>query len=81
MSIKELSTAAKNAIEYAEVKQRRQAIETAIRMLNEAASAASRAGVKAPAEFMALRNMFDAKDQELFDLDHNLHFAITQSLS
>ena len=77
MARNELSDNAKKAIHYAAVRQQRQAIETAIRMLNEAASAAASAGVKAPAEFMALRNTFDAKDQELFELDHQLHFELT----
>lgn len=66
------------ALEYAVVREQRQAITTAIRMLNETASQAATAGVKAGEHWLQIRNMLDEKDSHLFDREHELHFQLTR---
>lgn len=68
----------KAVLDYATVRQQRQAIETAIRLLNEVASQSSTAQVKAPDHFMAIRNLLDEKDSQLFDKEQDLYFIVSR---
>lgn len=67
------------ALSYALVRHQRQAIETSIKLLNEAASQATTAGVKAPHEWLQLRNILDEKDSQLQLEEYDLHFKLTRT--
>lgn len=67
------------ALSYALVRQQRQAIETSIKLLNEAASQATTAGVKAPHEWLQLRNILNEKDSQLQLEEYDLHFKLTRT--
>jgi hypothetical protein len=64
------------AFEYATVREQRHAIETAIRVLNETASQATKAQVKAGDHFMAIRNLLDEKDSQLQEREYVLYSKI-----
>lgn len=66
------------ALAYATVREQRHAIETAIRVLNELGSQASKAQIKGNDQLMALRNMLDEKDSQLFEREQDLHFIISR---
>ena len=68
----------KQALTYATVREQRHAITTAIRMLNEVASQAGHAQVKAADHFMAIRNLLDEKDSQLFDQEQELYYQLTR---
>ncbi len=65
------------ALKYATVREQRHAIETAIRLLNEVASQGSKAQIKAGDHLLAIRNLLDEKDSQLFEEEQNLHFIIS----
>lgn len=67
------------ALDYARVRQQREAVSTAIRLLNETASQARTAGVNAPDQWLTLRNMLDEKDSQLQLEEYDLHFKLTRS--
>lgn len=64
------------AFHYATVREQRHAIETAIRVLNETASQATKAEVKAGDHFMAIRNLLDEKDSQLQEMEYVLYSKI-----
>lgn len=64
------------AFHYAAVREQRQAIETAIRVLNETAKQATRAEIKAGDHFMAIRNLLDDKDSQLQEIEYELYSKI-----
>ncbi len=68
----------KQALTYATVREQRHAITTALRMLNEVASQAGHAQVKANDHFMAIRNLLDEKDSQLMDQEHELYYQLTR---
>lgn len=68
----------KAALEYATVREQRHAITTAIRMLNEVASQASTAMVKGGDHILAIRNLLDEKDSQLFDKEQDLYFILSK---
>lgn len=66
------------ALTYATVREQRHAITTALRMLNEVASQAGHAQVKAADHFMAIRNLLDEKDDQLQEQEHELYYQLTR---
>lgn len=66
------------SLEYATVRQQRHAITTAIRMLNEVASQAGQAQVKAADHFLEIRNLLDEKDSQLMEKEHDLFYQLTR---
>lgn len=68
----------KQALTYATVREQRHAINTALRMLNEVASQAGHAQVKAADHFMAIRNLLDEKDDQLQEQEHELYYQLTR---
>lgn len=68
----------KQALTYATVREQRHAITTALRMLNEVASQAGHAQVKAADHFMAIRNLLDEKDDQLQEQEHELYYQLTR---
>lgn len=66
------------ALTYATVREQRHAITTAIRMLNEVASQAGLAQVKAADHFLAIRDLLDDKDSQLMEKENDLYFQLTR---
>lgn len=65
-------------ISYSHVREQRQAIVTAIRVLNELASQVATCRVKAADHIMEIRNMLDERDSHLFEMEQELFFKLTR---
>lgn len=68
----------KAALDYATVRQQRHAIDTAQRLLNEIASQLGTAQIPANDHLMAIRNLIDDKDSQLFDKEQDLYFIVSR---
>lgn len=68
----------KAALDYATVRQQRHAIDTAQRLLNEIASQLNTAQIQSNDHLMAIRNLIDEKDSQLFDREQDLYFIVSR---
>ncbi len=68
----------KAALDYATVRQQRHAIDTAQRLLNEIASQLGTAQIQSNDHLMAIRNLIDEKDSQLFDREQDLYFIVSR---
>lgn len=68
----------KAALDYARVREQRQAISTACGLLNQLSREMSTAGVKAADQIRALRDQLNEKDSQLFDDEHDLYTIISR---
>lgn len=68
----------KAVLDYATVRQQRHAIDTAQRLLNEIASQLGTAQIPTNDHLMAIRNLIDDKDSQLFDKEQDLYFIVSR---
>ena len=68
----------KSALDCATVRQQRHAIDTAQRLLNEIASQLGTAQIPANDHLMAIRNLIDEKDSQLFDKEQDLYYIVSR---